>query len=153
MGISNTSNTASFPFFFSKFVVGEARGKGKSAGFKFDPGPNLGRVEASIDSTGTPPPPPPLARRCSTVEIPWCLRGRDARPNFSRYSNDFISVTSSVTDQPADLRYILFARGTTPLWPASRYRNAYRYLYLLQSHSSSFPKKSSLSFILYLCTV
>lgn len=35
-------------------------------------------------------------------------------------------------NQPrADLRYILFARGTTPLWPASRYRNAYRCLYSL----------------------
>lgn len=50
---------------FSKLVVGE----GKFAGFKFDPGPDLGRVEASIDSTGTTPPPL-LARRCSTVEIP-----------------------------------------------------------------------------------
>lgn len=52
---------------FSKLVVG-ARG-GKVVGFKFDPGPDLGRVEASIDSTGTTPPPL-LARRCSTVEIP-----------------------------------------------------------------------------------
>lgn len=35
-------------------------------------------------------------------------------------------------NQPrADLRYIFFARGMTPLWPASRYRNAYRCLYLL----------------------
>lgn len=111
------------------FSVGKEGGE-KFAGFKFDPGPRPWNGR-SIN--------PPSPRRSmldvggNSMMFAWPRCAAEFLALLERFYFGYLigyESTSPIFD-------ILFARGTTPLWPASRYRNAYRSIFATR-HSSFF---------------